>query len=112
MVTFINRYFPNLDETVKWHLKGQCQGIQSTKRKALEKIIENKTVRIKIEGENSPFNHIPITKTHKAFFCIEDLTKSIYTNQMGAFPFTSQWGNRYIMVAIHLDTNYIFVKPM
>ncbi len=78
----------------------------------MEKLIENKTVMIKIKGEKSPFHHIPITKTHEAFFCIEDLSDSIHTNQMGAFPFTSQRGNRYIMVAIHLDVNYIFVKPM
>ncbi len=36
----------------------------------------------------------------------------IHTNQMRAFPFTSQQGNRYIMVAIHLNKNYFFVKPM
>jgi hypothetical protein len=57
-------------------------------------------------------NHIPITKTHEAFFRIEDLSNSIHTDQMGAFPFTSQRGNRYIMVAIHLKANYIFVEPM
>jgi hypothetical protein len=78
----------------------------------LKKIIENKTVSIKIEDEKSPFRHIPITKTHKAFFHIEDLSNSIHTNQTGAFPFTSQQGNRYIMVAINLNANYIFVKPI
>jgi hypothetical protein len=109
---FINQYYPNSDETMKRHLKGQRQGIRSTKQKALEKIIENETVRIKIEGKKSPLHHIPITKTHKIFFCIEDLSNSIHTNQTGAFPFTSQCGNRYIMVAIHLNANYIFVKPM
>ena len=41
-----------------------------------------------------------------------DLTDEIHTNQMGAFPHTSQRGNRYIMVAIHLDANYIFAEPM
>jgi hypothetical protein len=90
MVMLINRYYPNSDETVKGHLKGQCQGIQSTKQKALKKIIEIKKVRIKIESKKSPFHHIPLTKTHKAFFCIEDLSNSIHTDQMGAFPFTSQ----------------------
>jgi hypothetical protein len=30
----------------------------------------------------------------------------------GAFPHTSQCNNRYIMVAIHLDANYIFANPM
>ncbi len=93
-------------------MKGQRQGIRSTKQIALEKIIKNEEVRIKIEGKGSPFHQIPITKTHKAFFRIVDLTNSIHTNQTGAFPFTSQPGNRYIMVVIHLDANYIFVEPM
>jgi hypothetical protein len=109
MVMLINRHYPNSDKTVKRHLKGQRQGIRSTKQKTLEKIIENETVRIKIEGKKSPFHHIPLTKTHEAFFCIEDLSVSIHTDQTGAFPFTSQQGNSYIMVAIHLDTNCIFV---
>ena len=104
-MTLINRYFPDLDETIKGHLKGQRQGIQLTKQVPLEKITENKEVRIKIEGESSPFHQIPITKTHKAFFCTDDLTDSIHTNQTGAFPFISQRGNRYIMVAIHLNAN-------
>jgi hypothetical protein len=69
-------------------------------------------VRIKIEGKKSPFHHIPITKSHKTFFRIEDLSDLIHTNQTGAFTFTSQQGNRYIMVAIHLNTNYIFVELM
>jgi hypothetical protein len=93
-----------LEETVKGHLKGQRQGICSTKQKALEKIIANETVRIKIEGKDSPFHLITITKTHKAFIRTEDLTKSIRTNQMEAFLFSSQQGNRYIMVAIPLES--------
>jgi hypothetical protein len=91
-VTLINHYFPESDETIKGHLKGQRQGIRSTKQIALEKIIKNEQVRIKIEGENSPFHHIPITKTDEAFFRIEDLSDSIHTDQTGAFPFTSQHG--------------------
>jgi hypothetical protein len=79
-VTLINCYFPDSDKTIKGHLKGQRQGIRSTKQVALEKIIENEEVRIKMEGKNSPFHQIPITKTHEAFFCIDDLTDSIHTN--------------------------------
>ncbi len=101
-----------MDETIKGHLKGQRQGICSTKQIALEKIIENEQVRVKIEGENSHFHHIPITKTHEAFFRIKDLSDSIHTDQTSASPFMSQRGNRYIMVAIHLDANYIFIEPM
>ncbi len=94
-VTLINRYFPDLDETIKGHLKGQRQGIRSIKQIALEKIIKNEQVRIKIEGENSHFHHIPITKTHKAFFHIEDLSNSIHTDQTGAL-LTSQHGNQQV----------------
>jgi hypothetical protein len=90
MGMLINQYNPDLDEIVTGHLKGQHQGIRSTKQKALEKIIENETVMIKIKGKKSPFHHIPINKTHQAFFCIEDLSNLIHTNQTGTFPFTSQ----------------------
>lgn len=41
-----------------------------------------------------------------------DLQKTIYTNQMGKFPYLSSWGNHYIMVGIHIDANYIYVEPM
>jgi hypothetical protein len=43
---------------------------------------------------------------------MEDLNEEIHTNQAGAFPHTFQHGNRYIMVAIHLDANCIFAKSM
>jgi hypothetical protein len=43
---------------------------------------------------------------------VEDPHEEIHTNQTGAFPHTSQCGNRYIMVAIHLDANYRFAEPM
>jgi hypothetical protein len=61
-----------------------------TKQKALENVIEDKMVRIKIKGKSSPFHHIPITKIHEAFFRIEDLSDSTHTKQMGAYPFTQQ----------------------
>ncbi len=33
-ITLINKYMPDSDETAKGHLKGQCQGIRSTKHNA------------------------------------------------------------------------------
>ncbi len=41
-VTLINRYFPDSDKMIKGHLKGQCQGIRSTKQVALEKSSKTK----------------------------------------------------------------------
>jgi hypothetical protein len=52
-------------------------------------------------------------KQHNDIFVrVTDLTNIIHTNKTGAFLLTSQQGNRYIMVGIHLDFNYIFCELM
>jgi hypothetical protein len=68
--------------------------------------------RIKIKGDSSLFLPLPPTKLNNIFVCVEDLNEEVHTNQTGAFPHTSQCGNRYIMVAVHLNSNYIFAEPM
>ena len=68
--------------------------------------------RIKIEGEASPYCPLLPSKLNDIFVRVEDLSKEVHTDQTGAFPYTSQCGNRYIMVAVHLDTNYIFTELM
>jgi hypothetical protein len=111
-VQLIHKYMPDLDETAKGHLKGHHQGIRLTKQKAFEKMIKVEEARIKIKGDSSPFHPLPPTKLNDIFLQVEDLNEEIHTNQTGAFPHTSQCSNRYIMVAIHLDVNYIFAEPM
>ena len=111
-VNLIHKYMPDSDEAAKGHLKGQRQGIRSTKLRALEKLLEGAETRIKIEGESSQSQPPPPTKLNDMFTQVVDLTEEIHTDQTGAFPHTSQRGNRYIMVAIHLDANYIFAEPM
>jgi hypothetical protein len=92
-VTLIRQYIPDSDETAKGHLKGQQQGIRSTKNKAFKKLLEDEETRIKIEGESSPFQPLPPTKCNDMFVRVVDLTEEIHTNQNGAFPHTSQRGN-------------------
>jgi hypothetical protein len=111
-VTLINKYMPDSDETAKGHLKGQRQGIRSTKHNAFTALVEQEETRIKIEGESSPYKPLPPTKLNDIFMRVVDLTDEIHTDQTGAFPHTSQRGNQYIMVAIHLDANYICAEPM
>ena len=113
-VTLINKYMPDSDKTAKGHLKGQCKGIRSTKHNAFTALVEQEQeeTRIKIEGESSPYKPLPTTKLNDIFIRVVDLTDEIHTDQTGAFPHTSQQGNRYIMVAIHLDAKYIFAEPM
>jgi hypothetical protein len=36
----------------------------------------------------------------------------MYTNQPGCFPATSSKGNKYIMVVVEIDRNYIDAEPM
>ncbi len=106
----INKHFPNSDKTQKGHMKGQPQGVRSTKNKALEHILARKQqIKIKPGTENSPTQ---IKQHDDIFIQIVDLTNTIHSDQTGAFLFTSQHGNRYIMVVIHVDANYIFCKPM
>ncbi len=71
---------------------------------------KEQTIKIKPGTENAPQSHI---KHHDNMFIkVMDLTDTIHSDQIGAFPFTSQRGNRYIMVAIHMYANHIFCKPM
>jgi hypothetical protein len=104
--------FPRLERNNKRALERPTSRNLLDKTNSIRENHQNKQVRIKVEGENSHFHHILITKTHEAIFRIKDLSNFIHTDQTGAFPFTSQCGNRYIMVAIHLDANYIFVELM
>jgi hypothetical protein len=111
-VHLIHIYMPDSNETAKGHLKGQRQGVRSMKQKAFEKMIKVEEARIKTEGESSPFRPLPPTKLNDIFVRLEDLNEEIHTNQTGAFPHTFQCGNRYIIVAVHLNANYIFAEPM
>ncbi len=65
----------------------------------------------KIKVEPGTEEVLPEKRHNDIFFCINDLAKSIHSNQTGTFPYTLQRGNRYVMIAIHLDANYIFCKP-
>jgi len=54
----------------------------------------------------------PAKRFNDIFVRVKDLADSIHSDQTGAFPYTSQRGNQYVMVAIHLDAKYIFNEPM
>jgi hypothetical protein len=38
--------------------------------------------------------------------------KAMYTDQTGRFPITSARANKYIMMAVELDGNYIDAEPV
>jgi hypothetical protein len=55
---------------------------------------------------------VQVGKQNFIFMKVLDLTKTVHTDQTGAFLYISQRETHYIMVGIHLDANYIFVKAM
>ena len=71
---------PDLDKTIKGHLKEQRQGIRSTKQRALDKLVEDEQERIKIEGENTPYTPLANTKLNDIFVRVEDLSEEIHTD--------------------------------
>jgi hypothetical protein len=72
----------------------------------------NKLIEMAATSLQSATLKAPIVKHSNIFLRIKDLSDTIHLDQMGSSPYTSQRSNRYIMVAIHLDKNYIFNKPM
>ncbi|KAL7537341.1 hypothetical protein ACHAWF_005737, partial [Thalassiosira exigua] len=96
-VEAIQKYYPETNATQEGHMHAQRQGIKSTKKQKLEK-------------EKSVAKAQP--KEHDIFLKIVDLQETIYTDQTGQFPYLSSKGNRYIMVAVHIDANYIAMEPM
>ncbi len=110
-IAALHKYFPNSDEMQKGHMKGQRQGIHSTKQKALDHLVESeKLVKIKVEPGTEEV--LPAKRHSDIFVRIKDLAESIHSDQTGAFSYTSQQGNRYVVMAIHLDANHIVCEPM
>ena len=97
----VNNHFPEYEETQKGHMKGQRQGVKSTKTGGKE-----------ANQKDSETPQTPMQKKNDVYYNIIDLKETIYTDQTGQCPHLSSKGNRYIMVAIHIDTNYIAMEPM
>ena len=59
------------------------------------------------------FKPSPGIKHKDVYLRVFDATKkSMYTDQTGRFPLTSSRGNKYLMVAVEMDGNYIDAEPM
>ena len=59
------------------------------------------------------FKQQPGVKHKDLYLMVFDATKkSMFSNQTGKFPITLARRNKYIMVAIELDGNYIYCEPL
>ncbi len=76
-------------------MKKQHQGVRSTR------------VRDKTEP------HVPaLPKMKDIFIKVHNATKTMHSNQTGCFPATLSKGNKYIMVLVEVDRNFIDAEPM
>ena len=95
----VSRHFPESDETQKGHMRQTRQGVRSTK------VIDEDAVL--------NFRPTPGVKHNDVYLWVYDATKkSMYSDQTGRFPVVSSRGNKYVMVACELDSNYIDAQPM
>jgi hypothetical protein len=98
-ITNVARYFPKSEETQKGHMRGQRQGIRSTKKKPLD-----------VFPDTPPIP--PHESKRDIFICIYELKKTMYSNRTGRFSQVSSLGNKYIMVIHNVDSNSSWVEAL
>ncbi len=88
-----------MEETQKGYMKKQRQNIRSTRVKETPAETEN----------DSP----PTVqkKEHDLNIRMFNAEETMHTNQTGCFPANSSSGNKYIMVLVDIDGNYIDTEP-
>jgi hypothetical protein len=90
---------PPYNELQKGQMKQTKQGVRSTKVVDADKMLG--------------FQQKPGVKHKDVHLLIFDATeKSMYSDQTGKFPISSAQGNKYIMVAVEIDGNYIDCEPI
>ncbi len=81
-------------------MKKQRQHVRSTRVKETT-----------ISDENNPPSS-PKKKEHDVYIRIFNAEETMHTDQTGRFPANSSSGNKYIMVLVQIDGNYIDGEPM
>jgi len=92
----VNKFLDPSLATAKGHLKQQRQNYRSTK-------LHTSNIAMTVSAE---------TRENDIFIKSLPIQGLLCTDQTGAFPITSNKGNKYIMVAHHATTNAVLVQPM
>jgi hypothetical protein len=101
----VARHFLESDETQKGHMRGQRQGVRSTKKKQWDADITS--FPIKPSPQITPH----ICKGDIMIFDY-NLKSTMYTNQTGHFPQILSFGNRYVMILHDVDSNLSWVEAL
>ena len=92
----IEKHYPESDATTKGHLKKQRQNVRSTKVK-----VNNDTERV-----------LTATGPKGVYIKTFNAQDTVYTDQTGRMPVTSNRGNKLLMVMFENDSNFIDAEPM
>ena len=101
----MHKHYPETDETPMGRLNQTRAHVRSTnpKRAALQ---ESTAEALKaLVGKKEKDVYFKIIDTR-------DVKHTIYSDQTGQFPVRARSGNRYIMVMVEIDSNYVLVQPM
>ncbi len=98
-ITNVAHFFPESEEMQKGHMRGQRQGVRSTKKKPLDVFPDTPAIP-------------PHESKRDIFICIYKLKKTMYSNQTGCFPQVSSPGNKYIMVIHDVDSNSSWAEAL
>ena len=102
----VHKHFPESDETQKGHMKQQRQNVRSTKIK------QNTTDNGGNDDDDHDDQFKPKAKHKDIYIKIYLANDTVHFDQTGRFPATSSRGNKYIMVLVEIDGNYIDAEPM
>lgn len=103
----VHRHYPETDETPMGRLDAKRAGKRSTRKKFQSTPLPTAT-----EEDLKPLLSKKNRDVYIKMVDNWDMKNTIYSNKTGKFPVKSRAGNRYIMVMVEIDSNYILVKPM
>ena len=96
----VTKFFFGSEETQKWHMRGQRQGVRSIKSVEPDKA----AVEYKINNQHD--------KRHDILIAAYDMKNTMYTDQTGKFPHRCSQGSRYHIIIHNIGRSYTWVEPI
>ncbi len=91
----VAKYFPESEETQKGHMRGQRQGVQSTKV---------------AKPTKDALTMLPHQKKNDIIIAEFEEKSVMYADQTGLFLAVSSLGNKYVMILHHVDSNSSWLR--
>jgi len=97
----VAKYFPESEETQKGHMKGQRQGVRSTKQMEPPET-----------EHDERYIALPHDSKRDVLIIVYNLKNTMYTDQTSKFPHIPSLGNQYIMILHDVDSNSSWAEAL